>query len=460
MHYGSTEQQAPPLGKLMQYEQPNVYQEQPPTRKNEEPMFEETPKYRDAGWTALFVIHLLFVIAIFIYGTKQYLTRNHESNDSVYLDIHSSQFRLTVIIGAICIGIAMFLVTVWLGLVKRHAENLIVGTFVLATAMWFGFGILLMLQGGTSGAIVMFILGFLNGLIFWWWRDRIPFSTAILQTVADRLLEYPAMTWTAYLSIVVSVIWLSFLFWTISVVQTFEQKTATGLLVFLIFSFYWTTQVIKNTVHVTVSGTVATWYFYGSNMPQNPTLNSFRRATSTSLGSICLGSLIVSVLETLRSLLRYSRAQRDNLAAFCMDFILSIIDSLIQYFNIYAFTQVAIYGKPYIQAAKDTWNLISNHGIQAIINDSLISNVLLIGSLIGGIACGILGAALGATWAGDYWPSIAAMAFLIGYAITTVAMEVVQSGVSTVFVCFAMDPQALQRNDPRLYQQFASTYMV
>ena len=37
-------------------------------------------------------------------------------------------------------------------------------------------------------------------------------------------------------------------------------------------------------------------------------------------------------------------------------------------------------------------------------------------------------------------------------------MEVVQSGVATIFVCFAEDREALRRNDPFLFEKFMSTY--
>lgn len=53
-------------------------------------------------------------------------------------------------------------------------------------------------------------------------------------------------------------------------------------------------EVIKNVVHVTASGLMATWYFLsGVGMPRNPTSLAFKRATTTSFGSICLGSLLV-----------------------------------------------------------------------------------------------------------------------------------------------------------------------
>lgn len=32
----------------------------------------------------------------------------------------------------------------------------------------------------------------------------------------------------------------------------------------------------------------------------------------------------------------------------------------------------ALYGKPYIEAAKDTWRLFKDRGIDAVINDSLV----------------------------------------------------------------------------------------
>ena len=34
---------------------------------------------------------------------------------------------------------------------------------------------------------------------------------------------------------------------------------------------------------------------------------------------------------------------------------------------------IALYGKPYIQAAKDTWGLFTDRGIDALVNDQLVS---------------------------------------------------------------------------------------
>lgn len=72
-------------------------------------------------------------------------------------------------------------------------------------------------------------------------------------------------------------------FWVATVILTYRSlapNAAYGLSVYLIFSFYWTAQVIKNVVHMTISGVCASVYFlqgseYG--MPANPTLTASKR---------------------------------------------------------------------------------------------------------------------------------------------------------------------------------------
>jgi hypothetical protein len=137
------------------------------------------------------------------------------------------------------------------------------------------------------------------------------------------------------------------------------------------------------------------------------------RATTTSFGSICLGSLLVAILQTIRTLLRSLRRESDNLIACLAECLIGCIENLLQYFNIYAFAQVAIYGKSYCQAAKDTWHLISSHGIKAIINDDLISGVLTMGVFVGGCICGGVAAAVGYVTIPHYWIACAVIGFLV-----------------------------------------------
>jgi len=264
----------------------------------------------------------------------------------------------------------------------------------------------------------------------------------------------------AYLSLIVHFAGSILIFVAAYAAQSLTQSNGIAYLlaVFFVFSYYWYSQVVKNTVHVTAAGMVATWYFMKGAMPANPTLKSFGRAMTTSFGSICLGSLLVALLQTLRAIFRGMRNGRNQFLICIIDCILGMLENLLRYFNLYAFTQVAVYGKTYCQAAKDTWNLIHTHGYEAIVNDNLISNVLTMGALLGAIVCAFVGGLVGSAIAQDWWVACAVIGFIIGFLMLVVVMEVIQSSVCSIFVCFAMDSVALSRNDPILYQKFMSTY--
>lgn len=73
---------------------------------------------------------------------------------------------------------------------------------------------------------------------------------------------------------------------------------------------------------------------------QNPTLKSAKRAMTTSFGSICYGSLIIALIQTLRAIVRNAAEQarsEGNLFAlfclYCLECLISIIESIAEYFN-------------------------------------------------------------------------------------------------------------------------------
>lgn len=165
-------------------------------------------------------------------------------------------------------------------------------------------------------------------------------------------------------------------------------------LTYVIFSGTWCAFIISNTVHVTICGIFATFYFQGvvgENgkvvVPvKNPTMASASRALTTSFGSIVYGSLILAVIDTIRQLLGMGKqnANQNGSTATSNSFLttitacfscgISLLDKFIEFFNVYAFAQVAIYGKPFCSAAKDTWSLIKSRGVDMLINDSIIKS--------------------------------------------------------------------------------------
>jgi len=413
--------------------------------------------YRDPAFALLFLLQLGGIIAILVIGVIKYNNSTTQEIEDAASIFPSTEFRALIIVCVVCIVTSLFSSFIYLTIVKKFARQLIVGTLIASVIFWVFLALVVMFMSSLIFGLIFLIFGLFYAFLYFIWRSRIPFATVMLQTISTVIQDYPATIYTAYVSMLFQIVWL--ILWVAAVNYAQQLQSFNGLIVFFLLSLYWTVQVIKNVVHVTVSGTFASWYFLKGTIgvPHNPTIASLHRALTTSFGSICLGSLIVAALQTLRTIVQFFR--RDNSIITCFVVcILDCLESLIAYFNLYAFTQVAIYGKSYCRAAKDTWTLIKSHGIQAIINDDIISGVLNLGCFLIGFICAAVGALVSLALVPSYWITFLILGFLLGFSMAMLTMEVVNSGVACIFVCFAMDPGALSQNDPFLFEKFRSTY--
>uniref|UniRef100_A0A7S4K077 Choline transporter-like protein n=1 Tax=Odontella aurita TaxID=265563 RepID=A0A7S4K077_9STRA len=187
--------------------------------------------------------------------------------------------------------------------------------------------------------------------------------------------------------------------------------------------------------------------------------DSFIRATTYSFGSICFGSLLVALIQALRSLQHALRDNEDfNFLVCIVDCILGCMEAIIEYLNKWAYIYVGLYGYSYLEAGKNVITLFQNKGWSAIITDNLIDNVLLMMSVAIGLLTGLIGLLLAVLdnnlFAGigiDDGGSVGFfVGFLVGYVLASILMSVVGSAVNTVIVCFAEAPAEFQQNHPQL----------
>lgn len=95
--------------------------------------------------------------------------------------------------------------------------------------------------------------------------------------------------------------------------------------------------------------------------------------------------------------------------------------------------------------------MIQDRGVEAMINDNLIGNVLFMGTLLVGVLSSLLGylylviAKPVYNTGGDLTPLIMFICFIIGMSMFSTIATVINSGVTTTFVCLAEDPEALRR---------------
>jgi len=217
------------------------------------------------------------------------------------------------------------------------------------------------------------------------------------------------------------------------------------------------------------------WYYFGPReaglMPKHSTFSAFLRASTMSLGSIAFGSLIVTILEIIRLILSLARNSAnaegspvEACLACCAECFVGCIEGMVRYFNRYAYIEIALYGRPYIRAAKDTWNLFQDRGIDALVNDSLVGMTLTWGAYAIGVLCSLFGFLyLRYTHPsynddGQYTAPVMLFSFIIGAQLQLTLAAAVEAGVSTIFVGLGEDPGILAVRAPELFGMIADRY--
>ncbi|ORX72420.1 DUF580-domain-containing protein [Linderina pennispora] len=395
----------------------------------------------------------------------------------------------------LCVLVASVVVSlIYLLLMQAFAGNLLVISFWFSVVVTIGTGVYYLAARIWFAGAIMVIFGVFYALMWFSWRKRIPFSKLVLETVCHVSRKFPSTIVTSIVFLFIQALYSAL--WALAFMGSFKHmdqyKSCTTHTdrngrayqscsnvkqilswVFMVFSFYWTTGVIINVLHTTLCGIYATYYFFegapAGYPTRTPALSSLKRATTNSFGSVCFGSLIIAVIQTMRAILRAIRDNADSnigveLLACCLDCILACIQGMAEFVNKYAYVEVAMYGKPFIPAARDTWDLIKDRGVEALINDCLIGNVLQLGAFLCGAVVAI------AAWlyititkpqynvTGSYTPPIIISAFIMAMSMFKVLMKCIESGTATTFVCLAEDPQVMARNNPRLFSMLQESY--
>ncbi|MQL89709.1 hypothetical protein Taro_022287 [Colocasia esculenta] len=225
---------------------------------------------------------------------------------------------------------------------------------------------------------------------------RLPFTMLVLQKAVKMVWNLPDVMRVAYAFMLVMLSWMAF--WSFGVAGVVASSIGDGgrwwLLVVLSVSLFWTGAVFCNTVHVVVSGMVFLVLNHGGqgspSMPQRPLVKSLQYAVTTSFGSICYGSLFTAAIRTLRWEIRGIRSKigSNECLLCCVDFLFHLVETLVRFFNKYAYVEIAVNGKSFNHSARDAWELFQSTGIEALVAYDCSGAVLLMGAIMGGLVTG------------------------------------------------------------------------
>ena len=223
----------------------------------------------------------------------------------------------------ICVASSAF-TGVLVSFLMRNAESLIQTSLRMSIAISLLCTLLCFSQGGplVYMGVIFAIMTLINWCYYRAVQSRIPFAAANLKVACQAVRDHFSVLLISYFTIVKSTIYFSV--WVLVFAAAYKAGVTTTtdeygntvtvtsdnfgtIMFFVLLSLYWTQEVLKNITHVTTAGVVASWWYDPSR--SSVVSGAYCRATTTSLGSIAMGSFFVAVLKVLEDMARNARRE-------------------------------------------------------------------------------------------------------------------------------------------------------
>ncbi|KAD5802890.1 hypothetical protein E3N88_14250 [Mikania micrantha] len=319
--------------------------------------------------------------------------------------------------------------------------------FMVHFILWSSFlitlsaGILLICfqRATTDGVGVVFILFAIgNGLYSCWVTQRTKFCSKVFLKSLEPVSKFPDINRPTYLMLGIGFVWMSI--WILAVIGALNFYFPPLVIILLVLSLLWTAEVMRNVANLTISRVISLFYLRGM---QSNTQFCFQRALSKNLGSACLGSLFVPTIEALRIVARGLNLLEgeDEFMFSCAHCCLKVMEAIFRYGNGWAYVQIAAYGKGFVKASQDTWELFEKREMEMIVDSDITTAICFLTGVCSGSICVIVVAAWTAAVRGTFTATISLLAFIIGYLMTRIAMALPHACVSCYYVCYAENPE-------------------
>lgn len=455
-----------------------------------DPGSKQPDRYRDLIFLVLFVAHLGVVL---YEGLSLGLSSLNYAAGSGSVVLHFGGMFLILLGG---VGVSLLQTSVMATLLIRFARQVIPLMLLSAVALSLVAAITFLSNKYYMGAVLGFGVAAWSALYAKSIWNRIPLATATLETALAAIQSNAGISLVACGMVLASLVFQ--LLWMLAWIGAFaggfaSTCTSSGYgdaaeitcdysqvsavkVALMLLSFAWTTQVISNCLHVTVSGVVGTWWFAPDLAATwwSPAIqDSWARSVTYSLGSVCLGSLLVSALQVSHSMLVWLKRSSSpcgsrnlSFVACVAEFLLSFVGRLVSYFNKYAFVYIGLYGYDFLESGHRAFELFQQRGWTTVIQDDLIGRVLHLASVVVGLCTAAVAIVLivahpsstydGGAWAGLFWSFL--LCLLVGTVVSRMILGVVMSACDTVLVCFAEAPRELEQNHPGIHRSLIQAW--
>jgi len=359
------------------------------------------------GWlsSVLIVVVLAFTVGLpAVESIDDFITSTASSNIDISIDVlYIPLYAFGSTAGACIVWTIIMLLC---GRCLIH--SLCIGMIVLS-----GFATYYCYENYTHFAI-FFLAIFMGITVFYCCSmNAINFATETLYMACKILLQHFFVLVMGMVMLVITFGYLAV--WSLGFVGLFLELTygdddATGdetdtwwkqviiYFTYLVF-FFWTAEVLKNIVNVTLARISAIWWTTdpakgGESMCTS--LCAFLNACTLNLGCICMGSFIIALFDAIIATCEIAKTQLNKLlgeeesmtktavkmAINIVEAIMMCIKSCLEYLTSYVYTFTGIKGYGFCESSMHVFHLLGTNLSTVAANDALVGTLLFIGTIL------------------------------------------------------------------------------
>lgn len=218
--------------------------------------------------------------------------------------------------------------------------------------------------------------------------------------------------------------------------------------VYNVLVLLWVIEFIIACQHMVIAGSVATWYFTrNKDNVSSPITTSIGYLFNYHLGSVALGSFIITVIQIIKAILNQidktlKESQNEVAQALYKVFscLFSCLLEFLQYLTRNAYIEIAIYGENFCTSGQQAFKIISSNVLRVAAINSVGDFVLFLGKLLVVKSTVLIGFKMLEDKPGilHLWVPLT-VAGIFAYFVAHCFISVYEMVIDTVFMCFCED---------------------
>lgn len=174
-------------------------------------------------------------------------------------------------------------------------------------------------------------------------------------------------------------------------VRTFEYNANTRYaFLYMLFSYFWTSQFIVAFGQITIALAIVAWYFTRnkSEIGNGTLVWAAKTVGRYHMGTAAYGSLVIAIIKTIRAILMYIQKKahdsQNKVAAAvvaCISCCMWCVEKCMKFLNKNAYIQTAIYGTAFCASAKKAFWMIARNILRVMAVNMVGDFILMLGRL-------------------------------------------------------------------------------